>query len=289
MLENPYQDLKGGRWLIGNLHAHTTASDGQRDHQAVIDDYAGRGHGFLMISDHDIHTSEEDYEDLEARGLILIPGNEISANGPHLLHVGAADWVEPRGDRQQVIDEVAEKGGFAVFNHPNWHANFNHCPQEVLERCQGYVGLEIYNGVICRLEGSPYATNRWDMLLTQGRRLWGFANDDSHRAQGDVGLGWNVVYVQEETPPGVVDALRQGRFYASTGVEITSIQVRGQRIAIETENAGRIVALREGARRFAQVDALSIEVEVPPDARYVRFECWGAGEAFAWTQPFFGA
>ena len=33
MIEHPYADLSGGRWLVGNLHAHTTASDGQRDHQ----------------------------------------------------------------------------------------------------------------------------------------------------------------------------------------------------------------------------------------------------------------
>lgn len=286
-IENPYGNLSGGRWLIGNLHTHTTRSDGQRDPQTVIHDYAGRGYGFLMISDHDVYFSAAEGEQFETQGMILIPGNEISANGPHLLHVGAAGPVEPYVDRQQVIDAVAQKGGFAVFNHPNWFADFNHCPQEVLERCQGYVGLEIYNGVISRLEGSPYATNRWDMLLTRGRRVWGFANDDSHAAQIDVGLGWNAVYAIDESAEGIVEALRQGRFYASTGIEITNIEVEGQRLVVETENAWRIVALCQGARRFAQVDAPSIKVEVPSEARYVRFECWGCGEAFAWTQPFF--
>lgn len=206
-----------------------------------------------------------------------------------MLHVGATGLVPPHVDRQQVIDEVGTKGGFAVFNHPNWFAGFNHCGQEVLEICQGYVGLEIYNGVICRLEGSPYATNRWDMLLTRGRRLWGFANDDSHAAIGDVELGWNTAYVKEPTAVGVVEALRQGRFYASTGVVISRIEVEGRRILLETENAARIVALGHGAKRFAQVDAARIEVEAPADLRYVRFECWGTGEAFAWTQPFFSA
>lgn len=287
VVESPYGDLVGGRWLIGNLHAHTTRSDGQRDPQAVVADYAGRGHGFLMISDHDAWLSAQECAALDTRGLILIPGNEITANGPHLLHVGAGGPVEPVADRQQVVDAAARAGGFAVFNHPNWFADFDHCPQELLERVQGYLGLEIYNGVISRLPGSPYATNRWDMLLSRGRRLWGFANDDSHAAQIDVGLGWNAAYVTEETPAGVVEALRRGRFYASTGVEITSIEVDGPRICVETENAHRVVALREGAQRFAQVDAPSIEVEVPADARYVRFECWGCGEAFAWTQPFF--
>ena len=288
MIENPYRKIEGGRWLVGNLHTHTTASDGQRDHQAVIDDYAGRGYGFLMISDHDIYTALDDYQQYDFQGMIALAGNEITANGSHMLHVGAVDWVEPHADRQRVIDEVnATGGGLILFNHPNWHANFNHCPQELLERCEGYAGLEIYNGVISRLKGSPYATNRWDMLLTQGRRVWGFANDDSHVAIGDVGLGWNVAYVTEETADGVVEALRAGRFYASTGVEINEIWVEGNTIGIATENAERIVALRDGAERFAVADGRDIQVEVPEGVGYLRFECWGAGEGFAWTQPFF--
>ena len=288
MIENPYGNLKGGRWLVGNLHTHTTASDGQRDHQAVIDDYAGRGYGFLMISDHDIYTALDDYQQYDFQGMIALAGNEITANGSHMLHVGAVDWVEPHADRQRVIDEVnATGGGLILFNHPNWHANFNHCPQELFERCEGYAGQEIYNGVISRLKGSPYATNRWDMLLTQGRRVWGFANDDSHAATGDVGLGWNVAYVTEETADGVVEALRAGRFYASTGVEINEIWVEGNTIGIATENAERIVALRDGAERFAVADGRDIQVEVPEGTGYLRFECWGAGEGFAWTQPFF--
>ena len=124
-------------------------------------------------------------------------------------------------------------------------------------------------------------------MLSSGRRMWGFANDDSHAASGDVELGWNVAYVKDETPEGVVDALARGRFYASTGVEITRIEASDQRIVIETENASRIVALRDTGRRVATVDRHTMELEVPEDARYVRFECWGDGEAFAWTQPFF--
>ena len=91
MIENPYGNLEGGRWLVGNLHTHTTASDGQRDHQAVIDDYAGRGYGFLMISDHDIYTALDDYQQYDFQGMIALAGNEITANGSHMLHVGAVD------------------------------------------------------------------------------------------------------------------------------------------------------------------------------------------------------
>jgi hypothetical protein len=286
-LNHPYTDLNGGTWLKGNLHAHTTNSDGHRPMQRVIDVYAGLGHEFLMLSDHDRFTSPADLANADARGMVLIPGTEISANGPHLLHVGAGGPVEPNADRQQVIDDIGKAGGFAVYNHPNWFARFDHCPQKVLEESEGYAGIEIYNWVISRLPGSEYATDRWDMLLSTGKHAWGFANDDSHRADGEDGHGWNVAYVRERSPAGVIGALAAGRFYASTGVVIRDISVDGAGIEIITENAQKIVAYRDNGVRFAQVDGAAIAVEVPQETAYVRFECWGAGESFAWTQPFF--
>ncbi|HEY3324099.1 MAG TPA: CehA/McbA family metallohydrolase [Planctomycetota bacterium] len=288
-LVHPYTGLHRGAWTKGNLHTHTTRSDGARSPQDVIDDYASRGHGFLMLSDHDTPISEAELAKLHNRGMVLIPGNEVSDQGPHLLHVNASCRVPPHADRQRVIDEVIAAGGLAIVNHPNWYGSFDHCSIQQMTAWSGYVGLEIYNGTIGRLDGSPYATNKWDMLLAQGRQLWGFANDDSHTAKDDVGLGWNVAYIKERTVVGVVNALAAGRFYASTGVTIKHIEVTGMHIRLETEDACRIVALQQVARRFAQVDDKVIDVTVPAGAQYVRFECWGAGEKFAWTQPFFVA
>jgi hypothetical protein len=296
-IDHPYTDLSAGHWLRGNLHTHTVHSDGRRTRQAVIDDYAGRGYDFLMFSDHDVYTSLSDYEKVDNRGMVLIAGNEVTANGEHLLHVNAASRVEPTPDRQAVIDAIAPDNGgkaFAIVNHPNWNwrygqaeGNWSHVSQAKLMEWRGYAGIEIFNGVIGRLEGSQYALDRWDQLLSKGRRVWGFANDDSHAAVGDVALGWNMVYARERTVGAIVSAMAAGRFYASTGVVISRIAVDGDRIAIETENADRIVATGVGQRRFAVVDDKRIEVKVPDGDPYVRFECWGRGEQFAWTQPFF--
>ena len=52
-------------------------------------------------------------------------------------------------------------------------------------------------------------------------------------------------------------------------------------------DAEKIVALKQVAERFAEVNAHKIEVTIPEDATYLRFECWGRGESMAWTQPFF--
>jgi hypothetical protein len=287
IIDHPYTELAGGQWLRGNLHTHTDRSDGERSIQEAIDDHSARGHGFLMISDHDVYTSAEALADCNPRGMVLIPGNEITANGPHLLHVNADRMLEPHKQRQRVLNEARSSRGFIIVCHADWSTNFNHCSIGQMTEWIGYIGMEVYNGIIGRLDGSPCAANKWDVLLSQGRRIWAFANDDSHRAKGDSGLGWNVAYVKERTPEGVADALANGRFYASTGVNITSIQVDELRIRIETANADRIVALQQVAKRFAVVDGNAIEVSVPPDAAYVRFECYGRREQLAWTQPFF--
>lgn len=289
-IEHPYSDLADGQWLRGNLHAHTTRSDGQRPPQEVLNDYAAHGHNFLMISDHDIFTSPDDYRGWDSRGMVMIPGNEVTANGVHMLHVNGNRRVEPDADRQKVLNAIKDAGGFAIVNHPNWFANWDHCAQEDLEKWQGYKGLEIFNGTIGRLDGSQFATDRWDRLLSKGFRAWGYANDDSHLANGEVARGWNVVNVATPTVDAIVNALANGRFYASTGVVIRSIEVTGTRLRVKTDNADRIVASTIHQKRFAVVDRADIDIDLadhPVIDKYIRIECMGRGEQFAWTQPFF--
>lgn len=282
-LESPYAGIpEGTRWLRGNLHAHTTRSDGKLSPQEVVDAYAGAGYDFLALTDHDVFTNNG--SELETRGLTFLPGNEITASGVHIVHIGGDHKVTPDPDRQNVLNEITASKGFAVVAHPSWFARFNHCPQELLESWSGYVGIEIYNGVIQWLEGSPYALDRWDMLLSLGKRVWGFAHDDFHWPS-NLAQGWLMVGA-ENTPEAIYAALCQGQFYASTGVTIHQIAVTGTQVKIRTENAQRIVAVTKNAKRIAIVDAPEATVDVAELGRgYVRFECYGPGEAIAWTQP----
>lgn len=284
LLQNPY--VTGGvSWVQGNLHTHTAGSDGTRPAQEIVDDYAARGYGFLMLSDHDRLT---DLGTLSSRGMALLRGSEISAHGPHLLHLNARRLVPPHEDRQKVITAIRSQRGLAVACHPNWQEHFNHCPQASLAAWRGYAGLEIYNGVIRRLPGSPLATDRWDMLLAAGRRLWGFANDDSHRPE-DVGLAWNMAQCRARTPQAVLAALAAGSFYASTGVCIETIAVHGRTLHVAAPNAQRLAVVSDYGKREAQADGQSITFHVPDGApyHYLRVECFGSGESMAWTQPFF--
>ena len=84
-LRNPYAE--DGSWFRGNLHAHSTNSDGVRTPEHVIEDYAARGYDFLAVSDHDTFTDPSEYQSEST--LTLVPAVEVSANGPLTLHVDA--------------------------------------------------------------------------------------------------------------------------------------------------------------------------------------------------------
>ncbi len=284
---NPYANLSGGQWLKGNLHCHSNRSDGWRTPQGVIDDYAARGYDFLMLSDHDILSAPADYAQWNPRGMLLISGNEVSADGVHILHVDADRLVPPHKNRQQVLNAIENSKGFAVVAHPNWTKSFDHCPMERLLNWTGYLGMEVFNGLVQSHAGSAYASDKWDLALTSGKRVWAFANDDSHHGTTDTGLGWNVVYAYENSVKGIIDAMRAGRFYASTGVTILDFHVDRESISITTKDAHRIAAVMDNGKRFDVVDAPSMTVKLRPDSAYVRFECYGVGERMAWSQPFY--
>jgi hypothetical protein len=275
----------GADWLRGNLHTHSTLSDGNLGIQETVRAYADLHYDFLMLSDHDVFN---DGAKLDSCGMTIIPGNEITANGVHLLHVNAEEYVQATEDRQGIIEHINKGRGFAVLNHPNWEKDFNHCPQQVLEELQGYAGIEIYNGVCLFAEGSPLATDRWDMLLSRGRRVWGYGNDDNH-ADAHRGLVWNMVQAASRSAGDIAAALRTGRFYVSTGVRISRIAAEGATLIIETENAECLHIYGDYQQLVQRIDGRTVSYTVPEDTEftYLRVECFGRGDRMAWSQPFF--
>ena len=59
-----------------------------------------------MCSSDLYYSSSEDLAKFDSGDMVLIPGNEISAQGVHLLHVNAKSLVPHDKDRQKVIDAV---------------------------------------------------------------------------------------------------------------------------------------------------------------------------------------
>ena len=287
-LDHPYHG--DGMWLRGNLHAHSTESDGVRSPGDVVADYAARGYDFLAISDHDTFT---DPADLDHQGsLVTIPAVEVSDAGPHTLHLGATGAVTPSEDRQSVVQAILDDSGLAVPAHPNWQESYAHWPQEELERIHGYQGIEVYNGLIEHHPGAARATDRWDRLLSTGRRVWGFANDDSHRPW-EVARGWNVVRSADLTAEAILASMESGNFYASTGVFVEEIDVSDGTMSVETTNADQIRLISDFGLVQQTATGPTATFRVPDQLvhgsahSYVRVECVGRGTNMAWLQPMF--
>ncbi len=90
--------------LRGNLHAHTTFSDGVLPPEGLISEYEALGYDFLAITDHD-DLIEEGYWDALAKlspKLLLFTGVELSCT-EFPQHVGRV-----KGDRETLH----------VLNHP---------------------------------------------------------------------------------------------------------------------------------------------------------------------------
>lgn len=138
------------------------------------------------------------------------------------------------------------------------------------------------------MRGRPLAVGSVDQLLARGRRVWGYANDDCH-GEGDEQVAWMMVQSEQRQRGVLVEALRRGRFYCTTGVVLHTIAVDGTEITIESENAEKVVAYGDYGRRIAEAEgsAMTFTVEPEPGYTYVRFEAYGYGESRAWTQPFF--
>ena len=181
-------------------------------------------------------------------------------DNPYGTLVNAGSPIEPSKDRQQVIESIKADGGLAVLSHPNWLKSFNHCPQHFIDAWRGYTGIEIFNGTIHTLPGNTYTSDCWDMVLADRKRIWGFAGDYTYK-QEDIGWGWIVVYTQDDSVGGIVQSLKTGSFYASSHFELEAT----------LPNADRF-------KGFYHPDG---------KARYIRFECRGEAEQFAWTRPFF--
>jgi hypothetical protein len=284
---NPYARREGS-WLKGNLHAHTAPGSpcGNLPLEKTLELYNRNGYRFLAISDHMVlsETSNE-------YGMTLIPGAEWnSGRGEHTGILSADKSLFRQAltleNHEQLLEFLSKTDALVILNHPNWEA-ISHYRREQLAEKRFFDGIEIYNAVIERLTGYAISTDKWDYLLAQNRRVLGFASDDSH-VEADIGRAWICVRSANSTARALLDAIRQGNFYCSSGVAFSDIRRDGNVVTVETENAEEIWAIASGGRRMASTNRPSMQFDMSSlDQGYVRFAAYGYGSSMGWTQPFF--
>jgi len=286
---NPYEDRRG-RWYKGTLHVHTSPAShcGKVELPRVLELYAEAGFDFLAVSDHMAVTPAEH------PNMAFIPSIEWNAagGGQHvgILTLDPAVLEEAIGIAEQdaLLAFLAEKDALVILNHPNWQST-PHYRREELAATDAYDGIEVYNNVIERLVGDALATDKWDYLLTTGRKVLGIAGDDSHMEK-DIGRAAVVVRSPNGEASDLLGSLRKGNFYCTSGVTIRDIRKEGPRIIIESDDAQEIQAIAQGGRLIERRFEPTMNFELSEACSlYVRFTLYGQGSSMAWTQPFFTA
>lgn len=244
-------------WRPGVVHNHSTDSDGLNSWPMMLNGYRLLpGIKWAAMTDHypprfvfgwmDENEYGKQYEAIrdhwQSPAFSGVPGMEISPGmpffeHPHVLGLFKA-WYVPKNVKPTqiaaVIREIHEHNGFPIIAHPYDRLAGNPALQakileEVLKPAQGErmrFGVEIINE-------RPKAENRasiaiWLKFLLQGARaLPAFGRDahslsvpDSSNETAISDEGAIVVYTKNNTMTDIVNALRAGRFYASTGAGI---------------------------------------------------------------------
>ena len=230
-------------WFRGNLHTHTTNSDGDSDPDVVVAWYRDAGYDFLVITDHDFITLPSDYASIAGR-MLLVTGEEVTAGSIHVNGLGIRELVDPRlamsgaarDTLQENVNAVREAGGVPTVNHPNFRWQLR--PEDLLA-LRGCALFEVHNAGPetngLGRPGHPSHEELWDLVLSAGKRFFGVAVDDAHhfrswgRPYSNPGRAWVMVESDGLDETAILDAIDSGRFYASTGVAIHAIAASRER------------------------------------------------------------
>lgn len=105
---------------VGNLHIHSTFSDGTGTVPEIAQSASTAGLDFIILNDHDylIDDLHPDVEGTYGRVRVL-EGLEIGGSSHHYLAYNLKSMVKSEdSDPQEVIDKVNAQGGFGFLAHP---------------------------------------------------------------------------------------------------------------------------------------------------------------------------
>ena len=288
-----------GRFYRGNLHTHTTRSDGRLPPAEVCAYYRAVGYDFVALTDHFMeryHYPLTDDASLEADDFITLVGAELHAGETiasgiwHILAVGLPPDFKPNLPDEtgpQIAARARAAGAYVAAAHPAW---YNLSEADVL--ALGAVdAIETYNGISADHNDRPDSWYMLDVLLAQGHRYFACATDDAHfhERHSDVVRGWVQVKSESLTRAAVLAALKAGHYYSSTGPQIHDVRiVPGRRAYVRCSPASDIFVTGTGAlSRMSRGSGLrSVEIGLEGfDSPYCRVTVRDAHGGRAWTNP----
>lgn len=291
--------IESGKWYKGNTHLHTTLSDGTLEPAEAVAIYRNAGYSFTAVTDHWYYGN---HRYLESDGFLVFAGMEMDTKFPrdhrkgfchHVVVIADPEKtpyqtgdrlsdVRALGDMTAMVDHMNECGHLCIYAHPTW----SHIKMEEYDKINGCIGLEVYNHV-CEIEaGCGYSDAYYNRGLWEDRFQLCFASDDAHGAEHFLG-GFIGVKATSLTYSDILEAIRAGSFYASTGPEIRDFYVQDGQAYFECSPCSHICFYTDatpGAYIVRnQPGTTHATYTLPKDASGVYAIC-REGEGRAWTQ-----
>lgn len=216
--------------LACDFHMHTVHSDGKlTSRERVIEAY-NYGYDAIAVTDHgktDAYTSARSLAD--ALGVVLIRGSETGIDGTeHMVVLGVSGNYRPR-DAHRLAEEpgqgtafyrdelrsIDDAGGLVIYAHP--HKGFREPVKWGIQ--QGImVGIEVKNFVVgsgwntVESHGTYCYPFAFDWALENNLAL--FADSDLHGARTKESCPVTLVFAEEKSSRGVLEAIRARRTVA---------------------------------------------------------------------------
>ena len=280
-----------GKWFKGNLHMHTSRSDG---HLSLIDAsayYLERGYDFISITDHMVpFIGAESGEQLP---IMILEGIELSGEDGqgskcHVVCLGGVAGISQDMPLLEALEKARSQGSFLIWAHPYWSGN---TVADVLRH--QFHGMEVYNYLSEIAFGKGNGAFHWDSVLEQQPDMLGLATDDNHFREDyppQVG-GWIMVNARELSPEAIMASIRKGNFYSSSGPAFKEIHLeKGNQVVAETSPIvhARLVGPATKAKWQAEVDRKKMtktSFTIPDDWAFARLEIEDAFGKKAWSNP----
>lgn len=316
-------------FLKGQTHVHTSRSyDARTPPEQVVRFYRERGYDFLALTDHNRVTTLAPPEGMLLFAGVELSQNSTQCEprpspGYRCLFHLSGLFLDPgrdaqRGERipltfrpgrleayRSQLEVVRALDGVPVLNHPLFHFAADGRLVRALA-AEGIRHVELWNASLdqqhpgSRQSAENRAEALWDEVLSQGTRVFGVATDDAHHfadAAERARLGkfayvgdraWIMVRA-DKTPESIRAAFAAGDFYASTGVELGTLESRGSSLSLSVAPVpGESYVIRfvgKHGRELGRVSGQSARRELEKGEGYLRAVVEDSAGRKAWTQP----
>ena len=245
-----------GKFYRGNLHTHSTLSDGAWALDDVVQAYQRVGYDFVMMSEHFIQHFNwpvADTRHLRTNDFTTIIGAELHAPVTsagefwHILAAGLPLDFAPAAKNETGPDlakRAIAAGAFVAIAHPAW-SRYTIEDGRALSFAHA---VEVYNHG-CAIENDLGEGHYLlDQLLNEGLRLTAIATDDAHFKTPDHFGGWVHVKAESLEPEALLSALKAGHHYSSQGPVFQDIRMAGKLIEIDTSPVDTITVVCGNSR-----------------------------------------